>query len=341
MRSPTKHIAKETLFVAASLGCTCLIIAFTSFINAGLDIERMLSAQSLPDAILNAAIAVFCTIAAVPSGITATKQRYNADGTPGKYLQDFSAYDRIRLKIEPKRIAFNQWHKEQHLKEQRQKCVEYLLSKGVLQAEDILKLTKEQIAQLTTSQQFKVDGTELYFKSLTPDQVTACLRALSGKIVVHKLPDFYFLYYDGKSSKTFYDQAYYESRDERWTLVVKLLSKISLGFVVTCIFTGLVITASEDLTSTEYIIRAVVTTLSRVFSAISSTLWGWLLGQEMTYRQCYYLNGRTQFLELFDNDVSFVPKSLQEQAKLDYESEKGDVVNESFKQDTVPNSVLD
>lgn len=341
MRFPTRFLAKETLFVAASLLCTCLIVAFTSFINAGLDLEAMLSAQSLPDAILNAAITVFCTIAAVPSGVSATKQRRNADGTPGKYLQDFTAYNNIRLKVEPKRVTFNQWHKEQHLKEQRQKCVEFLLSKGVSQAEDILELSKEQVRKLTTSQYFKVEGRELYFKSLTSDQITACLKVLSGKIVVHKLPDFYFLYYDGMSSRTFYDQAYYEAKDERRTLALKLASKISLGFVITCIFTGLVITASEDLSSTEYVIRAVITTLSRVFSAVSSTLWGWLLGQEMVYKQCYYLNGRTQFLELFDNDVDFVPKSLQEQAKLDYETEKGSVTYENLEHDKVPNSILD
>lgn len=341
MKSPTKYIAKETLFVAASLICTCLIVAFTSFINAGLDIEKMMSAQNLPDVILNAAITIFCTIAAVPSGIAATKQRHNPDGTPGKYLQDFAAYNVIRQKIEPKRIAFSQWHKEQHLKEQHQKCVEFLLSKGVLQAEDILKLSKEQVMKLTTPQCFKINSKELYFKSLTDDQIKACLKVFKGSIIVHKLPDFYFLYYDGNSAKTFYDQAYYESKDERRTLIVKLVSKISLGFVITCIFTGLVITASEDLSNTEYIIRAIITTLSRVFSAVSSTLWGWLLGQEMVYKQCYYLNGRTQFLELFDNDVSFVPKNLQEQAKSDYKSEKGEGVDETFGEVEISPNILD
>lgn len=337
MKTSTKFIAKETLFVASSLICTCLIIAFTSFINAGLDLDKMLSTQSLPDAILNAAITVFCTISAVPSGIAATKQRRNPDGTPGKYIQDFAAYNDIRQKVEPRRVAFNYWHKQQHLKEQHQKCVEHLLSKGILQAEDILKLDISQVNELTTSKCFKVDGKELYFKALSSEQLKACRKVFNGAITVHKLPDFYFLYYDGRSSKTFYDQAYYEAMDARATLVLKLTSKITLGFVITCIFTGLVITATEDLSSTEYVIRAIITTLSRVFSAVSSTLWGWLLGQEMTYKQCYYLNGRTQFLELFFNDKSYIPEDAQTLAKQEYYSEGDSYVRET----EVSNSILD
>lgn len=339
MKSPTKFLAKETLFVASSLICTCLIIAFTSFINAGLDIERMMSAQSLPDAILNAAITIFCTVSAVPSGITATKQRRNPDGTPGKYLQDFTEYNCIRSKIDTMRIEFNQWHRAQHLKEQRQKCVEYLLGKGILQAEDILELSMEQIRKLTTSQHFTVGSKEMYFKSLSKSQIRACLKVLKGRVIVHKLPDFYFLYYDGKSAKTFYDQAYYETKNERRTLAIKLMSKITLGFVITCIFTGLMITATEDLTNTEYVIRAIITTISRVLSAVSSTLWGWLLGQEMVYEQCYYLNGRTQFLELFYNDSEFKPVKLQEMAKQEYEFEKGDC-DKYDEQNEISNNVL-
>ena len=342
MKVPAKHIAKESIFVAASLTCMCLIITFTAFVNAGLDINKMFSAQSLPDVLLNAAITIFGTVAAVPSGIASTKQRRNPDGTAGRYIQDFTQYNAIRSKIEPKRILFNQWHREQHLKEQRQKCIDYLLSKGVIQAEDILKLNREQVSKLTTSQMFKVDGEELYFKSLSPAQIKACLDVLNGKVLVHKLPDYYFLYFDGKSSKTFYDQAYYESRDENFTLIVNLMSKIFIGFVITCILTGLVISKNtEDLNTAEFVMRAIILALARIFNALSSTLWGWLLGQDLVYKQCYYLNGRTQFLELFQNDNTFVPKTVQEQAKLDYESEKGDFTDEDVGKVETSTNILD
>lgn len=320
----SKYTSKEMLFVIASLSCMILFICISSFANAGLDITKIFCSENLSNAILNAAITIFGTVAALPAGMVATKQRKNSDGSDGRYIQEFNEYNRTRSLIEPKRIAFSQWHTEQHRKELHQKRVEYLLSKGVLQAEDVLKLNTEQVKALTTSQPVKVDGEEVYFKALTEPQIEAVLHVLSGKVVVHKLPDFYFLYVDGKSSKTFYDQAYYEAMDESLTLTGKLLSKIFIGFAITCILTGLVITKNtEELSNAEFIIRAIILTLARIFNAVTSSLWGWLIGQELVYKQCYYINGRTQFLNLFNSDVNFKSKDIQELAKEDFEFQKG------------------
>ena len=338
MERPVKHIAKETVFVFAALISMCVIIVFTTLVNAGFDIEKVFEKENLSNAIINAAITIFGTVAAVPAGIVATKQRKNDDGSPGRFIQEFNSYNTIREKIESKRVAFNQWHAAQHRIELHQKKVEYLLSKGILQAEDILKLTKEQVLSLTTSQRCIVDGEEMFFKALTEEQVNACLWVLAGHVNVHKLPDFYFLYVDGKSSKSFYDQAYYETRNANISFIVNLLSKIFIGFVITSIFTGLVIIErTEDLTNAEFVMKAIIMIAARVFNAVTSTLWGWLLGQEMVYTQCYYINGRTQFLELFNNDRDFVAVDLQTQAKADFEAEKGERLNE----DTPETSVLD
>lgn len=339
MQKFNKHIAKETLFVCIALVCMVLIIVFTSIVNAGLDPSKMFTRENVGDALVNAAITIFGVIAAMPAGIVSTKQRVNPDGSDGKYLQDFAEYNEIRQKIEPKRFAFSQWHNQQHIKEQTQKCVDFLLSKGILQASDIMKLTVEQVKTLTTSQLIKVHTEEIYFKALTEEQIIACIRALSGKIVVHKLPDYYFLYIDGKSSKTFYDQAYNESRDENLTLVSKLLYRIFAGFVITCIFTGFVITEPDPNISTHRaIILAIVNAVAQLFNAVTSILWGWLLGQESVYKQCYYINGRTQFLKLFDSDEEFKPKSLQDLARAEYEAQEGEPYERN---DETPIGVLD
>lgn len=318
-----KHVAKETTFVFAALACMCVIIIFTSLVNAGFDIEKVFEKENLSNAIINAAITIFGTVAAVPAGMVATKQRRNPDGSPGRYLQEFYEYNRIRQKIEPKRLAFNQWHTLQHRKELHQKKVEFLLSKGILQAEDILNLSMERVQMLTSSQRFTVEGKEMFFKALTDAQIDACLCVLSGKVTVHKLPDFYFLYVDGKSTRSFYDQAYYETRNANMSFAVNLISKIFTGFVITSIFTGLVIIEkTEGISNAEFIMKAIIMIAARIFNAVTSTLWGWLLGQEMVYTQCYYINGRSQFLELFDNDSTFVSVDLQTQAKQDFESTK-------------------
>lgn len=324
MKNSNKRLAKETLFVGVALLCMVIIIVFTSIVNAGLDPTKIFTTENAGNALINAAITIFGVIAALPAGMVATKQRKNADGSDGRYLQEFSEYNEIRQKIEPRRIAFSQWHSAQHLKEQAQKCEEFLLSKGVMQAADILYLTIAQVRELTTSKPFNVKGKKVYFKALTEEQIDACVRALSGKIVVHKLPDYYFLYIDGKSSKTFYDQAYRESVDENFALVAKLMYRICTGFIITCIFTGLVIYEPDpSMTTASAIMVAVINIVARIFNAVTSTLWGWLLGQEMVYKQCYYINGRTQFLKLFDSDREFKVRSIEEIARADYEAQEG------------------
>lgn len=315
MYKQTRPVAKETLFVVLALLCMCVIIVFTSLVNAGFDMSKVFEQENLSNAIINAAITIFGTVAAVPAGTVATKQRRNPDGTFGRYIQEFNAYNSVRAKVEPKRIGFSQWHSMQHVKELHQKKVDVMLEHGILQAEAILKLSKDQVATLTKSQHFEVDGESLYVKALTTEQIRVCTDVLAGKVKLHKLPDFYFLYVDGRSTRSFYDQAYYETREANTTLLVNLISKIFIGFVITSIFTGLVILGDEDTSSKEFIMKAIIIIAARIFNAITSTLWGWLLGQELVYKQCYYINGRTQFLELFLNDTDFVPLSVEEQAR--------------------------
>ena len=316
MAYPVKNIAKETVLTAVSLLGLLFLIVVTSLANAGLDPTKLTTVESVSNLSINAAITIFGIAVALPSGIANTKIRVNKDGSSGRYLQDYRDYNTIRQKIEPKRIQFAQWHQAQYLKELHAKQVSYLLEFDILQAEDVLRLTREQIRGLTTSQMYVVDDKEVYYKSLNPVQIKACLYVLDGHVKLHKLSDYYFLYCDGKAKKSFYDQAYSESNDERFTVVVKLLYKVFIGFVVTSIWTSLVISQlTEEQTTKEFIYKALILMIARIVNAVSSTLWGMLIGREYVYRQCYYINGRTQFLQLFDSDTTFVYQNIEEQVK--------------------------
>ena len=329
-RSPLKKSTKEFASVIASIVCMLAISIVTAFANAGLDPSKLWTGENITNMCLNAAITLFGTIVAIPLGVVQTKQLTTPDGTPGRFLSAYAAYQKIRSAIENRRTVFNQWHCAQHKKEQYQKCVNYLLSRNIEQAELIMKLSREQILKLTTSQKFTIEGQECYFKALTHAQIRACNDVLSGKVVVHKLPDFYFLYIDSKGKDTFYDQAYSEARDNAVYLVTRLAYKVFIGFVITSIFTSLIISKlSEDVTTREYVIKVVVTIFARLFNAISSVYFGFQIGQEQVYRQCYYINGKTQFLELFDKDTTFKAVDVQELAKQEYEASKGDGVGES------------
>lgn len=328
-----KHAAKETMFVGFSITCMVVLVFITSIADANLDPTKIFTSKNYSNLLIGAAITVFGTIVSIPLGITETKTRINPDGSNGRYIQEFNAYNFIRQKIEERRFMFNQWHHEQYLKELKSKQLNYLLERNIFQAEDILELSREQILTLRDSQTYIVNGEPVPFKALSKKQIEACLKVYDGYITVHKLPDFYFLYVDGKSKRSFYDQAYYEAKDESWTLISKLAYKLFLGFVITCIFTGLVLdmTSVESLTA-QYIIRTIFTVITRLFNVFTSVCWGFLMGQEHAYQQCYYINGKTQFLQTFDTDKDFVYKSVRQMAKDEvYNLERGS--NEINRQD--------
>lgn len=329
VQKPVKHIAKETLFISMSLACLVIIIIITSIANAGLDPSKIWTVQNLSNVLINASITLFATIAAVPSGVANTKQRVNPDGTKGRYLQDFNAYNTIRETIEPRRFMFHQWHHVQYLKECRDKKINYLLQYNIMQAEDILELSREQIVALTVSQKYTLeDGRTVYYKALTPYQIEKVLATYDGKVTVHKLPDFYFLYIDGKPKRSFYDQAYYEAKDESLSFIVKLMFKLTVGFVTSCIFTGLYIDfISADAINKAFVLKCIINIFARLFCALSSTLWGFLLGQENVYKQCYYINGKTQFLKSFDSDKEFQYKDVQTIAKEEFYKEREVISN--------------
>jgi hypothetical protein len=304
MRTPLKHAARELGSVVAALMCLLAVSVVTAFANTGLDLTKLFTSENTTHLCLNAITTIFGVIVTIPLGIVCTKQLTSDTGAPGKYLSAYAAYDKIRKLVEPRQKAFSEWHSAQHLIEQRQKCLNYLLSRNIEQATDILKLSREQVLKLTTSQTFDVDGKQILFKALTHEQIRACIDVLSGRVVVHKLPDFYFLYIDGKAHSTFYDQAYTQARDDALFLIVRLGYKMFVGFVITSVLTSLVITkTSPDITTQEFVFRALVTVFANVFNAVSSAYWGFQIGQEQVYRQCYYINGKTQFLELFDAET--------------------------------------
>ena len=334
-----KYAAKETMFVGFSIACMVVLVFITSIADASLDPAKIFTSKNVSNLLIGAAITIFGTIVSIPLGITETKTRVNPDGTNGRYIQEFNAYNTIRQKIEERRFMFNQWHYEQYLKELKSKRLNYLLEHNIFQAEDILELSREQILALTKSQTFIINGESVPFKALSKKQIAACIKVYDGYVTVHKLPDFYFLYVDGKSTRSFYDQAYYEAKDESWTLISKIAYKLFLGFVITCIFTGMVLdmTAAENLTS-QYIIHTIFIVITRLFNVFTSVCWGFLMGQEYAYQQCYYINGKTQFLQTFDTDKDFVYKSVRQIAKEDVRNlERGS--NETNGNDNIESEV--
>lgn len=296
-------IGKEVALALSSIFILIVITVLTSFITCGFDVKKMFSGENTFNLVTNAAITIMGIISSLPLGIVLTKQHTNADGTPGRYKTEFQTFHTIRQKIECKRKYFGQWHSLQYAKECKDKQFNYLLKHNIMQPEYILQLSIAQVKTLTVSKVFKIDGVKVTINALSKSQMKACIAVLEGKIRVHKLPDFYFLYVDSVSNLSFYDAAYRERKDESKTVLVKIISKVAIGFIISCILTGFLYDLKNvDMTS-NYILSALLLTLVRIFNALTSVFAGISTGQELVYKQCYYINGKSQFLKIFDAEV--------------------------------------
>lgn len=315
----SKKPTRETLYVLGALACMFVMIIVSSLGQAGLDPKKLFSTENLSNLLINAAITVFGMMVAIPLGTSATKQRINPDGTVGRYLQEFNAFYAARNKVGEKILHFSQWHHQHYLEELRKKQHNYLLQHNITQPTELLKLERTQIEQLTEPRMFQVEGEDVYFKSLSEEQIQHCLKVIDGKVNVHKLPDMYFLYIDGKYRRSFYDQAYYEQKDASTFAVTNVLFKVFVGFVITCIFTSLTFTSySQEESTRSQVLKILLLIFTRLFNAVSSVLFGYLTGKSSAYRQCYYINGKTQILEAFLADKSFVYVDEQTLAKQEF-----------------------
>lgn len=305
-------LGKEVALASSSIIVLVLVTILTSFITCGFDVQKMFSGENTFNLIINASITVMGIISSLPLGIVNTKQRVNPDGTHGRYMQEHAAFHTIRQKIEPRRKYFGQWHAAQYLKECKEKQISYLLKHNILQPEYILQLNVNQVNSLTVPKTFKIDGKKVYINALTESQIKACVKVLKGKVQVRKLPDFYFLYVDNVSNLSFYDAAYSERKDEAKTIFIKIISKVALGFTISCILTGFLHDVKNIVFTPSYVLTAIMLMLIRIFNALTSVFAGISAGQEIVYKQCYYINGKTQFLKSFDSDTSFDPEASVE-----------------------------
>ena len=164
----------------------------------------------------------------------------------------------------------------------------------------------------------------MYFGALSKKQLNACLKVYDGKITLHKLPDSYFLYIDGKAGSSFYEQAYYEARLQAAYATSHVLSKVLVSLIMSCILTSLVV---DSLVLDTYTVLKMVTNLiARIMTVGLSLYSGYTIGQNLIYRKCYYIDGKTQILTEFKTDATFTYLDPQALAKEEYLKERSESV---------------
>lgn len=306
---------KDLLYIVLTLIIVIAMNVLSTLAGGEFNFDNFSEREFWSNLLLNLSIVLICTITAIPYGVSTTK-------LGGRYLSDYDnflkAFERIRFKL----YLFSQWHAVKYQRELHDKQVKYLLTKGVKQAELVLQLDLQDLDDLEVPFKKNINGTDIYFNSLTDAQIKACKKVFAGKVTIKKLPDYYFLYVDGQGGSTFYEQASLEKKVERAYLVGSICSKLAISFAFTSIWTGLVMDA-YIYDNTE-LAKIIVNMLARIYSAVQSIFNGINIGQNYVYKKCYYINGKSQILDEFYTDITVDYKDDQEIAKQNYLLEKGD-----------------
>lgn len=324
IQRPSKMISKEILIVVFTIVSILAITVLTTVSGAGFDLSRLTAVEVYTNIILNATFVLATLLVAIPYGRLNTMCKKTPEGKNGKYLTAFDNFNNAYKAIASILYQFGQWHFVKYKKEVKEKQYRYLTEHNIPQIDNILKLDRSQIDSLQTPQRYIVDGKEMYFGALSKRQIKACLKVYDGKVSLHKLPDSYFLYLDGKAGSSFYEQAYYESRLQAAYATSQILFKVMVSLLMSCALTSLII---DQLVFDKYTVLKMVTNLvSRIMTVGQSLYGGYVIGQNLVYRKCYYIDGKCQILTEFKTDATFEYADPQALAKEEYLKERSESV---------------
>lgn len=301
---------RKAILVSLSLVFIVVIIAVTSFANAGIDPNYWKSDKFITDTIFTVALVLIGTVVGNAEG-----DNYFRNNAKGLFVASYNGFNEKRKKIETIVDKFSHWNRHLYEKEYYEKCLRYLVNdNGIKQAELILQLDRTQIITLENApQSFLINGVERYINSLTSEQIKAILRVLDGKIKMTYVHDGYFLNaYSKNKSKTMYEQASMQEQDKHRKFIM-----LTTYRVIFTVLNGMVLTAFVvDNTGTEDTSQAVINLFSRYFTLFSSVAWGFLLANDMIKDECVFLDYKTTTLERFYLEVevnhTYVAKTEEE-----------------------------
>lgn len=304
-------INRKAILVSLSLIFIVIIVAVTSFANAGIDPDYWKSDKFLTDMIFTIALVLIGTVVGNAEG-----DNYFRNNQKGLFVASYNGYNEKRKKVDGLIDKFSHWNRHLYEKEYYEKCIRFLVNEhGIKQAKLLLQLDRTQIILLENApQSFVIEDKERYFNSLTKMQIKAILMVLDGKIKMRYVYDGYFLNaYSKNKNKTMYEQASEQDHTKRKKFMFLMMYRVVFTVLVGMVLTAFVVDNQEQDKA-----QAVLTLFSRYFTLFSSVAWGFFIANDMIKDECIFLDYKATTLEQFYLEVevnhTFVAKTEEELA---------------------------
>lgn len=305
-------INRKAVLVSMSLVFVMVIVAITSFANAGIDPSYWGSTKFMTDTIFTVSLVLIGVVSGDAEGDNFYRNKDN-----GLFQNSYNNYNKKRSIIDNIVDKFSDWAYNLYQKETYKKIMRYLKDDfGIKQADLLIQLDRTEIIQLKNEpKSFNLNGEVRYFNSLTETQIQAIFDVLDGKIKVKFVHDSYFLNaYAKNCNKSMYEQASEQEKRKKQKFAFLMVYRVIFTVLVAMVFTAFVVESSEEGSKAQ----AVLNLFSRYFTLFTSVGWGFFIASDMIKDECVFLDYKAMILNQFYLDVevnkTFVVKSEEEKA---------------------------
>lgn len=303
---------RKAVLVSMSLVFVMVIVAITSFANAGIDPSYWGSTKFMTNTIFTVSLVLIGVVSGDAEGDNFYRNKDN-----GLFQTSYNNYNKKRNIIDNIVDKFSDWAYNLYQKETYKKVMRYLKDDfGIKQADMLIQLDRTEIIQLKNEpKSFNLNGEVRYFNSLTETQIQAIFDVLDGKIKVKFVHDSYFLNaYAKNSNKSMYEQASEQEKRKKQKFAFLMVYRVIFTVLVAMVFTAFVVESGEEGSKAQ----AVLNLFSRYFTLFTSVGWGFFIASDMIKDECVFLDYKAMILNQFYLDVevnkTFVVKSEEEKA---------------------------
>lgn len=319
---------RKTAFTIVALTLAFVICIFLSF-GFQFFIVDFNDGDFWGDLATKFALCVYCLYFGIPEARNLYMKKKE-----GRYQQARTKFIAIREKAQIQDNAFNQWLTCYYQKNKADYYKNILSLHGNIN-EKVLDLDYTELDNLKRPYKKSWENTEFegrpdtYFRTMNDDQINIVKEIFNGKIVVEQIPNDFFKTLNGKVVSSEYVEQSRESRNKTRKYIFLIGNRVLLLFALAFVFAFFGIKRVEGDALTE-----VVKLFLRLWTMVSSFVYGFTVGKIMVQDQSTMLEYKTRVNELFLCDTSFKALSEDEMARKEYEKYEASVIHPEIVEQT-------
>ncbi|MBP3713403.1 MAG: hypothetical protein J6I69_02400 [Bacilli bacterium] len=286
----------------------------------------------------NLALCVYCMYFGIPEGKDLYQKKEN-----GRYEKAKIGFINVRREVVLKDNEFNQYLDNYYQEQKRDYYMSILSLCGSIDKR-VLDLSLDELENLRKPykkcwKNTAYEGREdTYFRALTEEQIDEIRNIFIGKYNIKRIPNDYFKTINRKVVDSEYIQQSKSGQKSALKLAILIIYRIILVAIFSFVFNIFGLEVSQA-TTTEEVISRIYSTLARIWTMLSSLVYGLSVGRIITLDEADKLEYKTRVNMLFISDKTFKPLSEEEIARKEYdESEKTRSINNIENNDTIISS---